>query len=162
MPVEPSIDHGAVPPHPQSLPALPGLAGAAPPFIALAALPWLAAGQEPSAARLAAIQVRAACRIVRQMICEMLYLIGDRVLRRADRRRHACHVRQISMYVCHVALQIPQHEIGQALGRDRTTVGHACHVVEDRRDDPDFDAFVSAVERMARTVFGLAELGFHD
>jgi chromosomal replication initiation ATPase DnaA len=54
---------------------------------------------------------------------------------------------------------MPQHDIGVAFGRDRTTVGHACHVVEDRRDDPVFDDFVSAAERMIAVVFGGGEIG---
>ena len=75
---------------------------------------------------------------------------------RRDRRRTACHVRQIAMYVCHVALEMPMHDIGEAFGRDRTTVAHACEVVEDRRDDPAFDEFVSAVERISTSVFAPA------
>ncbi|WP_349433462.1 hypothetical protein [Pararhizobium sp. A13] len=46
------------------------------------------------------------------------------------------------------------HDIGYAFGRDRTTVSHACNVVEDRRDDPAFDDFVASVERVLTSVFG--------
>lgn len=99
------------------------------------------------------LPVRVVCRIVGHMTSEMVALVGIRVQLRGDRRRTLCHVRQIAMYVCHVALQIPQYEIGLAFGRDRTTVGHACNVIEDRRDDPAFDDFVSAVERMVTSVF---------
>ncbi|HEX2146378.1 MAG TPA: helix-turn-helix domain-containing protein, partial [Pseudorhizobium sp.] len=77
------------------------------------------------------------------------------------RRRMACHVRQISMYVCHVALSMPQQDVGVAFGRDRTTVSHACHVVEDRRDDPFFDDFVSAIERIVVSAFGHGEADNH-
>ena len=104
---------------------------------------------------------RTVCRVVRQMVAELIMLSGDRVLARRDRRRMACHVRQISMYVCHVALSMPQHDIGIAFGRDRTTVSHACHVVEDRRDDPFFDDFVSAVERIVIAIFGNGEMSGH-
>ncbi len=104
---------------------------------------------------------RTVCRVVRQVVAELIMLSGDRVLVRRDRRRMACHVRQISMYVCHVALSMPQHEIAAAFGRDRTTVGHACHVVEDRRDDPFFDDFVSAIERIVTAVFGNPEVASH-
>jgi chromosomal replication initiation ATPase DnaA len=38
-------------------------------------------------------------------------------------------------------------EIGEAFGRDRTTVLHACGVIEDMRDDPRFDDEVSELER---------------
>lgn len=110
----------------------------------------------------ASLPLRSVCRIVRQLIGEVFFMFGDRIMLRRDRRRFACHIRQISMYVCHVALQIPMHDIGQAFGRDRTTVGHACHVVEDRRDDPAFDEFVSAVERMVTTIFGQSEVPAHD
>tara|TARA_R110000751_G_scaffold288742_1_gene394837 strand:- start:9 stop:422 length:414 start_codon:yes stop_codon:yes gene_type:complete len=105
---------------------------------------------------------RSICRIVRQMVSELLLLLGDRVMVRRDRRRLACHVRQISMYVCHVALRMPQQDIGVAFGRDRTTVSHACHVVEDRRDDRVYDEFVSAVERIVVAVFASGEVSGHD
>lgn len=122
---------------------------------------------EPSFVRLGAElpagqPAKAACRVVRQMVSELMLLLADRVMLRRDRRRYACHVRQISMYVCHVALGIPQAEIGQAFGRDRTTVGHACHVVEDRRDDAAFDDLVSALERMVSAVFGLSEVPAYE
>ncbi|AYD00160.1 transposase [Neorhizobium sp. NCHU2750] len=101
----------------------------------------------------ASLPARTVCRIVSQITAEMLGLLNDRVLVRRDRRRPACHVRQISMYVCHVALQMSFSDIGAAFGRDRTTVGHACHVVEDRRDDAAFDEFVSLIERLSTAVF---------
>jgi chromosomal replication initiation ATPase DnaA len=58
------------------------------------------------------------------------------------------------MYVCHVVLQVSLTDIGYAFGRDRTTVSHACNVVEDRRDDPAFDDFIASVERVVTSVFG--------
>jgi len=101
-----------------------------------------------------ALPARLVCGIVRQVTAEMLMLVGDRVQMRRDRRRSSCHVRQIAMYVSHVVLQISLTDIGQVFGRDRTTVSHACNVVEDRRDDVAFDDFVAAVERVITSVFG--------
>lgn len=103
-----------------------------------------------------------ACRIVRQLVVEMTAMASERPLWRRDGRRSTCHVRQIAMYVCHVVLRISLSDIGAAFGRDRTTVGHACNVVEDRRDAAAFDAFVSAVERVVLSVFGPAGIGSHD
>jgi hypothetical protein len=103
-----------------------------------------------------------ACGIVRHLVDELLMLIGDRVQMRRDRRRALCHIRQIAMYVCHVSLGIAQSDIGEAFGRDRTTVGHACGVVEERRENAAFDDFVSTVERIANTVFGRSEVARHD
>ncbi|SIP94859.1 dnaA protein helix-turn-helix [Rhizobium sp. RU35A] len=102
------------------------------------------------------------CRIVRQLVSELVMAIGDRTSFRRDRRRALCHVRQIAMYVCHVTLSIPQGDIGDAFGRDRSTVGHACSVVEDRREDAAFDSFVSTIERMVVAVFGRREGLRHD
>lgn len=100
-----------------------------------------------------ALPIRTICMICAQITTEMVMLAASRIQVRRDGRRTLCHVRQIAMYVCHVTLQIPLYEIGKAFGRDRTTVGHACHVVEDRRDDPAFDEFVAAVERTVGSVF---------
>lgn len=101
----------------------------------------------------ATLPVRTVCRICAQVTTEMVAIAGHRVQIRRDRRRTLCHIRQIAMYVCHVALQIPMVEIAIAFGRDRTTVSHACHMVEDRRDDPAYDEFVAAVERTINSIF---------
>jgi hypothetical protein len=98
---------------------------------------------------------RLLCMIVRQLTQELLQAIGidsDS----GGRRRSAGHVRQVAMYVCHVAYSMPMGEVAQAFGRDRSTVGHACRMVEDRRDDAAYDGFVTTVERMASAVYLLA------
>ena len=101
----------------------------------------------------AMMSVRVASRIGAQITTEMVMLAGHRRQMHRDRRRTLCPVRQIAMYVCDGALQIPLYEIAGAFGRDRTTVGHSCHLVEDCRDDPAFDEFVAAVERTVNSVF---------
>ena len=97
---------------------------------------------------------RIICQSVRLMTAEFLFVCSDRIGMRRERRRLACHIRQIAMYVCHVALQMRMTTIGEGFGRDRSTVAHACAVVEDRRDDRDFDEFVAAIERIALLAFG--------
>ena len=62
-------------------------------------------------------------------------------------------VRQIAMYVAHVALRLRMRDIGRGFGRDRTTVVYACHLVEDMRDDDDFDRIVAMTERVALAAF---------
>lgn len=54
--------------------------------------------------------------------------------------------RQMVMYLAHVVDGVPQAEIAQAFGRDRTAVGYAVRVVEDLRDDPAIDAMLVALE----------------
>ncbi len=98
---------------------------------------------------------RLLCMIVRQLTEELLRATG--LENETDPgRRATSHVRQVAMYVCHVAYSMPMGEVAQAFGRDRSTVGHACRMVEDRRDDRAYDTFVAIVERMASAVHLLA------
>lgn len=66
--------------------------------------------------------------------------------------------RQLAMYVAHVRLGLKLGEIGRAFGRDRTTVAHACRVIEDRRDEPAIDFLVDCLERSLDEWLGLAAL----
>jgi chromosomal replication initiation ATPase DnaA len=54
--------------------------------------------------------------------------------------------RQLAMYLVHVLLSRPQDVVGVLFGRDRTTVAHACRVMEDRRDDPAIEAEIASIE----------------
>jgi chromosomal replication initiation ATPase DnaA len=54
--------------------------------------------------------------------------------------------RQVAMYLAHVGGGLCLSEVGRLFARDRTTVAHACALVEDRRDDPDFDRCLSFLE----------------
>ena len=84
-------------------------------------------------------------------IAAALFNVSGRELRQPGRTSTGvCRVRQIAMYVTHVVMGLPMAEVGRGFGRDRTTVLHACHVIEDMRDDPDFDAIVATSERVAR------------
>ena len=64
--------------------------------------------------------------------------------------RRAAFARQIAMYLAHVGFGLNFETIGRAFGRDRTTVGHACRVVEDSRDDIWFDCRVATLELICR------------
>jgi len=65
-----------------------------------------------------------------------------------DTRNHAraARARQIAMYLAYVAWQWPLTRVGRAFGRDRTTAGHACRLVEDLRDNDAFDAELERLE----------------
>ncbi len=62
----------------------------------------------------------------------------------------ASEARHLAMYLAHTGLGWPLARVGAAFGRDRTTVGHACRRVEDRRDDPAFDRSVEVLEDCLR------------
>ncbi|MEM1284814.1 MAG: helix-turn-helix domain-containing protein [Cohaesibacteraceae bacterium] len=55
--------------------------------------------------------------------------------------------RQAAMYLCHTTLGFSLTCVGELFERDRTTVSHACRLVEDRRDDEGFDMLISCLER---------------
>ncbi len=63
--------------------------------------------------------------------------------------------RQVAMYLCHVGLGMSLARVARAFDRDRSTVAHGCHMVEDRRDDADFDAWLEQVEDGLRSVVPL-------
>lgn len=56
--------------------------------------------------------------------------------------------RQTAMYLAHVAKGISLTSIGAAFGRDRTTVSYACNLIEDLRDDTEFDAELDRLEAL--------------
>ena len=54
--------------------------------------------------------------------------------------------RQVCMYIAHVCGRLSLTEVGDMFGRDRTTVSHACALVEQRRDNGDFDNAIDLIE----------------
>ena len=58
----------------------------------------------------------------------------------------AVFARQVAMYIATVGFGMSYARVAAALGRDRSTVQHACRAVEDRRDDPAFDRWIEALE----------------
>jgi Bacterial dnaA protein helix-turn-helix len=56
--------------------------------------------------------------------------------------------RQVSMYLAHVGCGLSLSAAGTLFNRDRTTVAHACLVVEDRRSHFVFNCALDLLERM--------------
>jgi len=61
-------------------------------------------------------------------------------------RAPAARARQVAMYVTHVSCGMNLTDVGELFARDRTTVSHACAVIEDCRDDPVFDRVLELLE----------------
>ncbi len=61
-------------------------------------------------------------------------------------RPRAAFARQVGMYLAHISCGLSMREVGSLFARDRTTVRHACSVVEDRRDEPNLDRAVELLE----------------
>lgn len=87
---------------------------------------------------------------LRQVIDPIVALVFDvnpDDLGAATRRSpRAAFARQVAMYLAHVVCGLSMTEVGALFSRDRTTVAHACEVVEDCRDDPELDRRVERLE----------------
>lgn len=68
-------------------------------------------------------------------------------------RKEIAQVRQIGMYLAHTCFGMVMGEVAVGFSRERTTVMYACHLVEDRRDDPDYDAVVTGLEKIINVGF---------
>jgi chromosomal replication initiation ATPase DnaA len=64
--------------------------------------------------------------------------------------------RQVAMYLSHVAGGLSLGEVGTLYERDRTTVAHACAVVEDARDNALLDRSLSFLEFGLSAAFATA------
>jgi chromosomal replication initiation ATPase DnaA len=68
-------------------------------------------------------------------------------MRAATRHQRERPSRQVAMYLAHVVCGLSLTEVGRIFARDRTTVAHACELIEDRRDEPELDARLEHLER---------------
>ncbi len=59
---------------------------------------------------------------------------------------HHCFARQVAMYLMNVVFQIRIASIARAFGRDPSTVSHACHTIEEARDDMVLDTKLTVLE----------------
>lgn len=81
-----------------------------------------------------------------RLVAFMLDVPVDAIRATTRSRAEAAFARQLVMYLAHVGFGYSLSEVGEALGRDRTTVSHACHRVEDLRDDPQIEETLAALE----------------
>lgn len=74
----------------------------------------------------------------------------EEISARGRRSAPAALARQCAMYLAHVVLGASYTEIGRRFHRDRTTVAYACRVVEERREDANFDRLLTSIEHSIR------------
>lgn len=78
--------------------------------------------------------------------------IKEDILQDTRGKTDEAFARQIAMYLCHVGFQIPLYRVAAAFGRDRSTIAHACHLIEDRRDNDVFDRELDKLEEILNQV----------
>lgn len=93
---------------------------------------------------------RAAARLAADVASYALGVPAEEI---ADQKRgtmEAAFARQVAAYLCHIGFEMSLARIASAFRRDRSTIAHACHTIEDRREDVEFDAWISGLEAMLR------------
>lgn len=99
----------------------------------------------------------------RMMICDAVidlaaafFNVSSKQLRKPGRCvQSISRVRQIAMYISHTGLGLTMTDVGRGFCRDRTTVMHACHQIEDLRDDDEFDLIVEQFNRISIAAFSV-------
>ena len=88
--------------------------------------------------------------ILEQAISKVFMVAGTDLWSGTRGRPRVAFARQVAMYLAHVGCGLSMTEVGQIFARDRTTVAHACGLVEDKRDDPSFDRSLELLEGVLR------------
>jgi chromosomal replication initiation ATPase DnaA len=92
--------------------------------------------------------VRSRVRRLIEPVVAAVFEVEVEDLRAVTRRSaEAAFARQVAMYLAHVVCGLSLTEVGLIFMRDRTTVAHACELIEDRRDEPGLDARLEHLER---------------
>lgn len=87
-------------------------------------------------------------------IMAALFNVSGRQLRSPQRdRKDIARVRQIGMYIARVTLCLNIRLIADGFARDKSTVTYACHLIEDLRDDEEFDLIITRVEAVVGAAF---------
>jgi chromosomal replication initiation ATPase DnaA len=92
----------------------------------------------------------AAAQLAADVVGYALGVPPDNIVDDARGCSRTAYARQLAMYLCHVAFELSLSRVASAFGRDRSTVAHACHAIEDRRDENQFDLWISSLEAMLR------------
>ncbi|MGD9783875.1 MAG: helix-turn-helix domain-containing protein [Hyphomicrobiaceae bacterium] len=98
---------------------------------------------------------RSVKRIIIEQTVAQVFGVAGCDLRCATRgRAKVARARQVAMYLAHVSCSLSLTEVGRLFERDRTTVAHACSVVEDERDDPMFDRVLELLDNAVVALVG--------
>lgn len=97
-------------------------------------------------------------QFINQMVASTVDLPPEKLLQCNRGKANAARARQMSIYLMHTTLSFSYTEIGKIYSKDRTTIAHACHVIEDLRDNESFDLQLNRLERIICTVLRLSDV----
>ena len=100
---------------------------------------------------------RLLARFVNQIVAVYFQLPSELLLKFARGKASATRARQVSIYLMHTTLSFSFTQIAKIYGKDRTTIAHACRLIEDLRDDPEFDNRLVEFELTISIVLNLSD-----
>lgn len=113
----------------------------------------------------ALMRMRKALEIAAQVTAPHFAVPTDLVLRPAAGRRPPVaetQARRITLYLAHTSGQVSMRALSEITGqpyRGKRGIGDVVRQVEERRDDPDFDALVARFESLFDVEFGAGAAG---
>jgi len=81
-----------------------------------------------------------------EVMAEAFSIPLSRLTMGSRQRANVAFARQVAMYLTHVVGKVSIREVSIEFGRKLSTVSHACHVIEDRREAQLFDRQISFLE----------------
>lgn len=90
--------------------------------------------------------------LIEAIVAGVFDVDSERLRQPTRGRANVALARQVAMYIAHVGYGLSLTEVGELFRRDRTTVAHACSVVEQRRDDARFDAAIQLLDLVIRVL----------
>jgi len=116
----------------------------------------------PSPAKLsvypgATLDTRYVCRLARYCVaeileCDPLLLIGE-----ARGPRKLAFARQLAIHLAHIVAGRRHEDVAAAFDRNRSTASHHFEVLENLRDVPEFDSFLTMLEQRFAHMLRYAE-----
>lgn len=107
-----------------------------------------------TAARSTSIPSDVACALAARLAAGASGVAAAEIVSAPRSSRRVSTARQIGMYLAHTVAGLPLTKVAEYFGRDRTTAGHACRLIEDRRDDRGFDNQMTELEDLLRAICG--------
>ena len=77
----------------------------------------------------------------------------DELFSPTRRKAKVAFARQVAMYLVHVGMGMNLSQVAKLFKRDRSTAAHACRLIEDFRDNEEFDELVDLLEKTLRTLY---------
>ncbi|MBL1419161.1 MAG: hypothetical protein COC24_001485 [Alphaproteobacteria bacterium] len=85
--------------------------------------------------------------IILEMVSKVFKVSTRDILSKSRSQAHIAFARQVAMYLTHICCGLNLTETGRLFNRDRTTVAYACNLIEDRRDEMNFDLTLELLEK---------------